>query len=708
MAPALHLEQLEHSRVAILEAIGEHPDLVFVRGIGNWGDELIWAGTRRLLDGLVYREIGVDELPSAIGHTALICGGGAFCHPFHEFMPQVLAVAELRFERVIVLPSSFDTSVDAVREALRSSRALVFARERESLRRIRPLCDARLAHDAAFFYDYEPYRTGRAGSDTLNAFRTDAESSDWSALPEDNDDISLTATSLDSWLRRIGAHELVRTDRAHVMIAAAMLGKTVEFTASSYFKVPAIADYALDRFPARPMDGTGATPKSLLDRASPRLARTRCGPEVEAVRERLSARAKAAALTSAHRSTGADGAPRVTVVILSHERPALVLGAIHSAIEASEREHVPLHVVVLDNNSSERTRQILSQACAGHPSIELHLSDRNLGCAGGRQFALEVARTEFILFLDDDAELMPGALAELVDQLDRHPEAQGISATVVLPDERVSHSGGWYTESRETVCFTLGHSGLPLAQTDLSPSGPCDWIPGTAALVRRDLFERFPLDLGMDSYYEDTEWCLRVSRAMTGSFRRSREALVLHHAQPKPWGQTDFKGRAAVVGMISTAAYFYHRHGRLLRVPGVDIFALVPGLTRPDGGLGLTHARILMELARTHSSDWLLMVWMNGDLDPLLQGAAPAADRDALASQVKELNTQLEQMRGEVQSAARQLDDAGRRIEAVEHEREEVWVRLQRIYGSRLWRLGASYDRARRGARRLRVLRRAQ
>jgi GT2 family glycosyltransferase len=708
MPPASHLEHLERSRTAILEAIGEHPDLVFVRGIGNRGDELISAGTRRLLGGLVYREIGVDELPSAIGHTAVICGGGAFCHPFHEFMPQVLAVAELRFERVIVLPSSFDTSVDPVRLALSRSSAIVFARERESFRRIQPLCDARLAHDTAFFFDYRPYRTNGAGSGTLNAFRTDEESSGARGLPDGNDDISLTAGSLDAWLGRIGAHELVRTDRAHVMIAAAMLDKTVEFTPSSYFKVPAIAEYALGDFPIRRLNAAEKTTSGQADRSWTLLAQTPCSREAEAVRERLSALAEAATATSEPSSAGSARAPRVTVVILSHERPTLVLGAIHSVIGASERERMALKVLVLDNNSSERTRRILATACTEHPSVELHQSDRNLGCAGGRSFALELASTELVMFLDDDAELMPGALTALLHELDGHPQAQGVSATVVLPDGRVSHSGGWYSESRETVCFTLGHSGLPLEQTELSPSGPCDWIPGTAALVRRDLFERFPLDLGMASYYEDTEWCLRISRAMPGSFRRSREALVLHHAQPKPWGQTDFKGRAAVVGMISTAAYFHRRHARLLRVPGVDIFALVPGLTRPDGGLELTRARILMELAGTHSSDWLLMAWMNGSLDPLMQPPDPAPESHALAGQVRELNAQLDGLRGEVESAARQLDHAGGRIASLERERQEAWDRLHRIYGSRLWRLGASYDRARRGARRLRSLARSR
>src|SRR3984885_13861575 len=118
-----------------------------VRGIGNLGDELIRAGTHRLLASHAVREIELDSLPACQGRTLLLPGSGAWCRPFHEWMPRALAIAELRFERVIVLPSSFDPGEDSVRDALRQTRATIFAREAESLRLIDGLCRARLAHD---------------------------------------------------------------------------------------------------------------------------------------------------------------------------------------------------------------------------------------------------------------------------------------------------------------------------------------------------------------------------------------------------------------------------------------------------------------------------------------------------------------------------------------------------------------------------------
>ena len=177
--------------------------------MGNLGDELIYAGTRQLLAGLRYREQSILDLQNLTGHTALFAGSGAWCRPFHA-MPPFLPAVEERFQTVIVLPSSFDTSEETVADALKRTRALVFARELESYRQIQSLCRADIAHDCAFYFDYEKYK--RKGTGVLNAFRTDAEARH-EPLPEDNIDISAVCSSLDEWLSTVAKYDVVRTDR---------------------------------------------------------------------------------------------------------------------------------------------------------------------------------------------------------------------------------------------------------------------------------------------------------------------------------------------------------------------------------------------------------------------------------------------------------------------------------------------------------------
>jgi exopolysaccharide biosynthesis predicted pyruvyltransferase EpsI len=261
---------IEASRQKLLREVSGSPDLTFIsHTLGNIGDYLIQAGTRQLLSRVSYREVKFRWSKAAIasgnrrkrdirglqrvrGHTALVTGGGGWCGPYHRTMPTVLPIIERRFERVLVLPSSVDTSVPRVRKTLARTNALFFARERESYRQLDGLCETDIAHDCAFFFDFGPYR--RNGRGVLTAYRTDAESAMRRELPTGNNDISVSCKSLDEWLWTIARHEVVETDRAHVIIAAAMLGKQVRYRAGSYHKVPAITEYALEGFPITRLD----------------------------------------------------------------------------------------------------------------------------------------------------------------------------------------------------------------------------------------------------------------------------------------------------------------------------------------------------------------------------------------------------------------------------------------------------------------------
>lgn len=606
--------ELEASRRLILQEIGAPPDVTFVRGHGNRGDDLILAGARELLTEHIYREVSPEGLCRASGHTALLCGGGAFCRPYHEIMPRLLGIAELRFDRVIVLPSSFDPAEDEVRAALSRTRATVFAREPESFRRIESLCDARLAHDCSFFFDFSPWQG--TGEGTLNAFRGDPEAARGRTLvPDDNDDISVTAPDLDDWLATISRHHTVRTDRAHVMIAAALLGKRVQFAPSSYHKIEGIAASCLSDCAVEPIA------PSPVARPLP--------------------------AAGGNRPPGRRSDARVTAIVLSRDRPEHAL----RAIDSLRADVVSFDVLVVDNNSDPAAGAALAEGCAQRERVTLRRVDRNLGCAGGRQFAAGEVDSAYVLFLDDDAELEPDALDLLAMELDAHPECCAVSATVTLPDRTVHHSGGWVTVSDGVASFSLIGHGEP-GVDGLPGSGPAGWVPGTAALIRRDVLKEFPIDEHMSAYYEDNEWCHRVESARPGSFRRSLEARAMHRFPFALPADGDFVTRSLVVERLLAHARFYERHGVLLST----VFDFVPELRDADGRPDVPAARILMELLLAKGTDWTLMEWMNCHLDGLLGGSRRFA---AQAAVVRHLEHEVLPYLHERHATLQRIEDGG-------------------------------------------------
>ncbi len=302
---------------------------------------------------------------------------------------------------------------------------------------------------------------------------------------------------------------------------------------------------------------------------------------------------------------------RVTAVVLTNDRAELLERALDSLRVADP----PVETIVIDNGSSPTHARRVEALCGARDRVRLRRSDQNTGLNPGRLVGLELADTEFVLFLDDDAELLPGALAHLIAELDSHPSAGAVSATVVSSDGRVSHSGGQVKRGAGVVTFGLIGSNAEFGTDRLPPSGPAGWVGFTALLVRRELLEEFPLDPQMAAYFDDNEWCYRVSRARPGSFRRSREALVLHRlAANVPQGGATANARR--IDLLAAVAHFYQRHGVVLAPWTVD--SVLPELRADDGTADIRSAQLLMELFLAKGREWTFSALNEGRLDGLL------------------------------------------------------------------------------------------
>lgn len=170
-------------------------------------------------------------------------------------MAEQLPLIEAKYDKVIVLPSSFQMT-EKIDSTIRASIKTTFcAREIISYNLIRHYCQPSvLMHDMAFHYDFSPYRKWNgngngAGDRVLNSYRKDEERDKTMVLPIINEDTSRMYATIEGWLTHLSEYDTIKTDRAHVMIAGAMLGKMVLYRPSNYHKVPAIADFSLKGLP---------------------------------------------------------------------------------------------------------------------------------------------------------------------------------------------------------------------------------------------------------------------------------------------------------------------------------------------------------------------------------------------------------------------------------------------------------------------------
>lgn len=120
--------------------------------------------------------------------------------------------------------------------------------------------------------------------------------------------------------------------------------------------------------------------------------------------------------------------PRVSVIIPTFNRAALLPGAVESALAAGD----DLEVIVVDDASEDETPRV----CARLPRIRYLRLERNTGVAGARNAGVLESRAEFVTTLGDDDLRLPGSLDAQVRLLEESPEAAFCYGRVRVADAR--------------------------------------------------------------------------------------------------------------------------------------------------------------------------------------------------------------------------------------------------------------------------------
>ncbi len=104
--------------------------------------------------------------------------------------------------------------------------------------------------------------------------------------------------------------------------------------------------------------------------------------------------------------------PRVTVAVLTYNRSRLLRETLAGMV-AQNYPSGGWELIVVDNNSTDDTREVVASFQSGAPAPRLVVETRQ-GLDNGRNRAIEEARGEVIVLADDDILVGPDWLAQLV------------------------------------------------------------------------------------------------------------------------------------------------------------------------------------------------------------------------------------------------------------------------------------------------------
>lgn len=123
--------------------------------------------------------------------------------------------------------------------------------------------------------------------------------------------------------------------------------------------------------------------------------------------------------------------PEVSVYVPARNAETFIEAAVRSTLDQEFRD---LEVCVVNDGSEDRTGQILDAMAASDARVRVAHKRAASGIAEASRAAVEMCRGEYILQLDADDELLPGAVWTLLDRLRREPRASLVYGGFVQVD----------------------------------------------------------------------------------------------------------------------------------------------------------------------------------------------------------------------------------------------------------------------------------
>lgn len=117
--------------------------------------------------------------------------------------------------------------------------------------------------------------------------------------------------------------------------------------------------------------------------------------------------------------------PRVSAVVVSHNRAELLRTCLESLEKSQGRES--LQIIVIDNGSHDGSGQLESE----FPNTRFLRLPKNFGLTRALNIGWRAAEAEYVLFLHEDTEVEPNAIGRLAAALDERVEAAAVCPLLV-------------------------------------------------------------------------------------------------------------------------------------------------------------------------------------------------------------------------------------------------------------------------------------
>jgi len=179
------------------------------------------------------------------------------------------------------------------------------------------------------------------------------------------------------------------------------------------------------------------------------------------------------------------------------------------ALATNTPDHL-YEVIIVDNGSTDATRTLLKDL---EGDVKVILNPQNQGFARACNTGAQVAEGEFLLFLNNDTEPLPGWLENLLRVATTEHQLGAVGCKLLFPDNTVQHAGvviGFDATSGGLAPYHLYYRFDTLHPLVNKPR-ELQAVTGACLLIPRNVFFQVGgFDEQFYNGYEDVDLCLRL------------------------------------------------------------------------------------------------------------------------------------------------------------------------------------------------------
>ena len=230
-------------------------------------------------------------------------------------------------------------------------------------------------------------------------------------------------------------------------------------------------------------------------------------------------------------------------------------------------------VVVADNGSTDGSIEMVER---DFPDVWLHVDPSNPGYGGASNAAIEQTDAPYVLLLNSDTLLRPGAVAALSRYLDQHPRTAIVGPRLLNRDGSLQPSCFPFPTPLNTL-LVKGNLGRALRYVPVvrerylrswAHNRPrrVPWVRGAALALRRESFDALGgFDESFFMYFEEVDLCRRAWNA-GWEVHFAPGAEILHVG-----GASTVQRRTEMaVRMYDSSLQFHRRHERGVRLAALE------------------------------------------------------------------------------------------------------------------------------------------